>query len=309
MADPIKMQKENDTKSSSEFASTKESKGANIIPWFLDKFGIFFSYLILPFPVFFYFLAGGARRDAVIDFYNTLFPNRPLLNVLRAFSNYYYFGMGVVDRLALGTERPLNVDYSKINKEVFLPAGSILIGAHFGDWFCTAIALSKRYDVKISLVIDLRQTPKFRDLIKSIGGSDVRFIDSSVPKLDFALTIKQEIEAGRCVSFMGDRHYAGQKSIREEFFGRYTEFPIAPYKLAHVLKCPIYCFFSLKSGRKPNDRFLIFHEELYDGKEKVKVGEIAQRYIRTLEGLVAKYPQQWFNFYDYWNSKPPTDSG
>jgi hypothetical protein len=31
-----------------------------------------------------------------------------------------------------------------------------------------------------------------------------------------------------------------------------------------------------------------------------------ETYVLELEALVRQYPYQWFNFYDFWDSKPPT---
>jgi len=288
----------------SEIAVKRESPGAAVVPWFLKVFGIRFCYLLLPFPVFFYYLFGGDRRQGIVDFYKRLYPEDRTKNLLRAFSNYYYFGMTLIDRLMPASFWDPEKDFDKNNsaKKLF-HAGSFFICTHFGDWFCAALALARQDSVRVSLVVDLKQTPKFQELTKKIGEDHIQFIDSSCPTVQFVLKIKKEVESGGCIAFMGDRCFEGQNSIRQKFLGAFAEFPVSLFYFAVLLKCPIYSFVSVKTGITSTSKFRIFHEKLFDGVEKVEEKDLAGRYVGKLETLVAKYPQQWFNFYNFWKEK------
>jgi predicted LPLAT superfamily acyltransferase len=300
LSQPAATDQQGNTDHSFKLAATKESRGATLVPWFLKLFGVRLCYLVLPFPVFFYFLFGGPQRRGIVDFYRRLYPGDTFKNVLRAFFNYYYFGMTLIDRLMPVSFWDPQKDFGKHDHKTLFHAGSFFICTHFGDWFCAALALARIDSVKVSLVVDLRQTPKFRDLIKSIGEEYIQFIDSSSPTVEFVLKIKKEIESGGCIAFMGDRCFEGQNSSSQPFLGQPADFPISHFKFATLLRCPIYTFFGVKKGMTSQSKFKIYNEMLYDGLEKVKAETLVNRYVKKLETLILKYPQQWFNFYHFW---------
>jgi predicted LPLAT superfamily acyltransferase len=287
-------------------SAVKESFGANLIPWFLSKFGLLFCHLVLPIPVFFYYVFGGERRKAIGEFYNALYPDQKRLNQIRAFWNYFYFGMSLIDRIALRSKQ--TIDFVTMDPKDLPTPGSIFIGAHFGDWFCSALALSQQSSAKVALVMDLTQTPKFREMIQAIGDDKVQFIDFSCPKAEFALTIKKAVDEGRFISFLGDRYYKNQKGIDHQFLGKTRTFPVSPFYLALILKCPVHTLFSLKSGKKGKDQYRVHCHKLFDGLEKVSAVEISKRYVTKLEELVKEHPHQWFNFYRFWNKETNINS-
>ena len=59
-----------------------------------------------------------------------------------------------------------------------------------------------------------------------------------------------------------------------------------------------YALFVVKESVKC---FRILAEELKaDGEGPAKVRSLAQSYASALEKVARKYPDQWFNFYDFW---------
>ena len=49
--------------------------------------------------------------------------------------------------------------------------------------------------------------------------------------------------------------------------------------------------------KESGQKYHFYFEEASDCKDSQK---ILSQYIESLEGIVKKYPEQWFNFYQYW---------
>jgi predicted LPLAT superfamily acyltransferase len=97
--------------------------------------------------------------------------------------------------------------------------------------------------------------------------------------------------------------WLNDKSVSVEFFGASARFATGPFLLAAILKCPIYLVFGLY--REPN-RYELFCEPFSDrlvlprGAREEVLGREVARYARRLEDYCRKAPDNWFNFFDFW---------
>ena len=81
--------------------------------------------------------------------------------------------------------------------------------------------------------------------------------------------------------------------------------------LASILKCPVLLTFGLY--REPN-RYDLHCEPFAErltlprGKRQAMLVEHVQRFAHRLEDYCRKAPDNWFNFYDFWEQAPgPSD--
>ncbi len=49
-------------------------------------------------------------------------------------------------------------------------------------------------------------------------------------------------------------------------------------------------------------KYHIFIEQIKGQGDTIrtKAADIAQKYVSTIESVLRKYPEQWFNYYDFW---------
>lgn len=292
-----------DRKNSLKNRPLKERKGSIFMPFFLKTLGHRGCYLLLPLPLLFYFLTSRMNRHSILEFYHRLSAATALVNIIRAFRNYLYFGASLIDRLIVlkGTyQRQKKLTFLTTREHSRFHAGAILVGAHFGDWFCPGIELARISSVKMAIVIDSQITPQFHDLIKKFGQDDITFIDAATDGIGIVLKVKDVLSGGGCVCFLGDRFYRRQNSILVSFLGKETKFPISAYEIAALLKSPVFTFFCLKSAFEANAPYIIHHKKIYDGSAEGDPKRIGTRFVRELEGLVRRNPEHWFNFYPFW---------
>ena len=105
------------------------------------------------------------------------------------------------------------------------------------------------------------------------------------------------------VAMLGDR-IESQRTMVFNFFGRKTAFPIGVAMLAMATEAPVLpVFVVMERNRKYKgiiESPIYFNPSSREDRETVIRGGM-ERLIKIFEGYIEKYPDQWYNFYSYWN--------
>src|SRR5574344_871643 len=100
----------------------------------------------------------------------------------------------------------------------------------------------------------------------------------------------------------GDRIFGSPRYVECDFFGSKAKFPLGPFVLAVQRNVPAIAIFVMKTSTMKYNihiRQLIVDEPCADKKERVK--KLAQKFASTVEEIIRIYPEQWFNYYEFWN--------
>jgi len=82
-----------------------------------------------------------------------------------------------------------------------------------------------------------------------------------------------------------------------------AQFPMGPFQLAVVREAPIVAIFVMKESWT---QYRIFVRRLglsLKGQSSAKrqlTALLAQEFADSLEAIVRRYPEQWFNYFDFW---------
>jgi predicted LPLAT superfamily acyltransferase len=111
------------------------------------------------------------------------------------------------------------------------------------------------------------------------------------------------LQKGEIISMPCDRNFGSSKVARCNFFNSKAEFPQGAFALAATLNVPIIAMCVMK---KSAFKYHIYIKDLSinnddNMKKSEKIACLAQKFATNLETIVKKYPEQWFNFYDFWN--------
>ncbi|HEY9133002.1 MAG TPA: glycosyl transferase, partial [Dyella sp.] len=143
----------------------------------------------------------------------------------------------------------------------------------------------------------------FNKLLDEAGDRSMRLIQ--VTELDTAmmLDLSQRIERGEWLAIAGDRVplHDGRRTV-VDFLGHPAAFPQGPWLLAGILRCPVNLLCCLKVGGRYRIYLDAFLEEATweRGRRNEAIRGWAQRYADALAQRCLEAPQQWFNFYPYW---------
>ena len=97
-----------------------------------------------------------------------------------------------------------------------------------------------------------------------------------------------------------DRFLEGSKTMTNDFLGEKARFPMGPFILASKFKVPVSYVFAVKEN---NLHYHFFASKIknYDNVEKPVVMEkMLSEFAIEMEEKIKKYPEQWFNYYNFW---------
>ncbi|MGB1581148.1 MAG: lipid A biosynthesis acyltransferase, partial [Nevskiales bacterium] len=223
------------------------------------------------------------------------------------------FACVILDRVFLITGRYQELDIRIHGEELALQyanrqGGCLLVGSHLGS-FEVLRALGSRHDeVNIRMLMARGQNEMITQILEALNpGIGEIMIDTSGGDADTALRIKEALDEDSMVCLLGDRvNSENEKSAACDFLGSQAQFPLGWLLLAAVLKVPVLlCFGLYQGGNRYDIHFELLADEiaLTRNKREAEAAVWAQRYADRLAHHARSTPYNWFNFYDFWETR------
>jgi predicted LPLAT superfamily acyltransferase len=277
-------------------------------------------YLIV---LYFFASARGARRNirqfqAYLAQWSGNDALRPTLG--RVFGQFIAFADNLLDRLdvwrgRLRFEQVQLIDPSGVRPRLLRSQhggrGEILIVTHLGNPdVCRAMA-ELGEQVPLNVLVHNRHVAQFNRLLGEAGDRSMRLIQVSELDTAMMMDLSQRVERGEWLAIAGDRVplHDGRR-VTVDFLGHPAAFPQGPWLLAGLLRCPV----NLLCCLKVDGRYRIYLDHFLDaaqwqrGRRDETIREWVQRYADHLARQCLIAPQQWFNFYAYWQPAPPEEA-
>lgn len=265
-------------------------------------FGYRAVYYALYLVVAYYFLFAKDVKQSLQGYYEQIgkeFNNKIYFNHL------FYYAVTMSDRFISKTDPKLyNFEnyHTHLGSEV-VQNGVVFVSTHFGGW-ASATNYFRGTQTKINVVMNesmQKQTQNFYKSLDLHNEEEIHIIDLS-QGISASIGIANALLNKECVAMMADRAYRKRDLIATKFFNKDAYFNKNPFVIAYKAQKDLLCYlFALKAPRNYETFTLkIVLDQSLDEDEAVQkaLGE----YVSFLENIVTKYPQQWFNFYDFWSS-------
>ncbi len=239
-------------------------------------------------------------------------PEEPGLR--QAVQHLHAFAMSLYDRVLVwsgGLER-FRVEHDGSHRIFELAQagrGALLLGAHIGSLDMLAF-LSRKYELVVNVVVFYQNARRVNDFLESLAdGPRVRLIELDPDSVSSAFRVRACIERGEFVVVMADRMAPGKaaRSGETSFLGRPARFPLGPFLLAGVLRCPVRFAICVCTGP---GRYTTVLRSLAEGEpvprleREKQAHQLMERYVALVEHWCLRHPFQWFNFYDFWEEEP-----
>ena len=172
-----------------------------------------------------------------------------------------------------------------------------IIGAHVGCWG-TGAGFFGDYARKMHLVMYDAEYRQIKSVMeKHCGQEGYKVIAVNEGGIESILRIKEVLDRKEYVCFQGDRFVEGSPTVTLPFMRHEAPFPAGPFAVAGKFRAPVVFYYAMRErGRRYRFIFDIPDEDGCGTKEA-----ILGSYVRSLEAVVRRYPQQWFNFYRFWS--------
>ncbi|WP_426731793.1 acyltransferase [Myxococcus faecalis] len=183
--------------------------------------------------------------------------------------------------------------------------GGIIVTAHMGCLeLCRAMA-EKRGEVKLHILVHTRHAEQFNRLLKRLNPDSMfQLVEVTDMGPGTAVALEKYVAAGEFVVIAGDRvPVNASQTVDVEFLGHPAAFPVGPYVLASLFKCPLYLLGCIHENGGYTIHFECLAEkvELPRGKRVPVLTEHARRYAGQVTALLKRSPFDWFNFFPFWD--------
>ncbi|MBL7703716.1 MAG: lipid A biosynthesis acyltransferase [Ferruginibacter sp.] len=288
-----------------------KSKGAplgyRIFVWVLKTFGVLPAYFLLRIVVLYYFFFSFKASRQIYLLYRRKLGYGRLSSLFKLYKNYFLLGQGIIDKVVLmsGIKNNFTFDFDgeeNLHKVASMGKGGILLSAHIGNWD-VAGHLFKRLQNRINIVLYDGEHEQIKEYLEGVTGKRNMNIIVIKNDLSHIYKISEALSNNELVCMHADRFLEGNKTLTADFLGEPARFPMGPFLLASKFKVPVNYVFAVKES---NLHYHLFSSGIKDysvfAKNEV-MQQMLNEYVGEVEQKVKQYPEQWFNYYNFWEKK------
>ncbi|HBG05072.1 MAG: acyltransferase [Geobacteraceae bacterium GWC2_58_44] len=182
--------------------------------------------------------------------------------------------------------------------------GAILISIHLGNWELGGLGLAEKgYRMNVLTYREPDEKVNLqRETVRRERGINFIYVDREATSPFAIIEAVSALNRNEVLAILGDRD--GSSHTRTlDFFGRPTPIPLGAAYLALASGAPVIPVFVPLEGER---YAAIMEEPIFfrdrRGEREQVIVEGTGRILRVFERYIRSYPDQWYNFFDYWPS-------
>ena len=284
--------------------------GQNSLIIFFRYLDVRIFYVIMALIVPFYMIFSHSNCKAIYRFFRIRMGYSSWKSLLKTYKNHYIFGQIVLDRFVVFAGRKDFFNIEIVNNEEYKrliseEKGFIIASSHVGNFEITGYYLHVEQKKMNALIFagETETVLKNRSEIMSRNNIHMIPVMSDMSHLFLA---SAAIQNGEILSMPCDRVHGSSKSVECDFFNGKADFPIGAFSFAASFDVEILSIFVIKKSTKKYTVYIkpvALNEEQKNGfKKQEKIKFLAQLFANELEAVVKEYPEQWFNYYEFWKN-------
>jgi len=286
--------------------------GHKIFVFILNHLGLKPAYIVLRFVALYYFLFARKSNKISFHFFHDVLKYKKTTAYLKIYKNYYLFGQTILDKVALmaGVKTKFTINHEGgevLDKIAATGKGGILISAHVGNWEIAGQMLN-RLNTRFNILMyenERESIKKYMDEVQK--KKNVKIIAIKDGEMGHLIELHNAFSNNELVVMHGDRFREGAQTVETQFLGKTASFPAGPFIMAARFGVPLSIVFSIKES---DTHYHFFASEPLSVKRartpeqtEKAVKELLETYVKEVEKMVMRYPEQWFNFYDFWKEQ------
>lgn len=280
--------------------------GYRIFVWVLKAFGVLPAYFLLRIVALYYFFFSFKASRNIYSLYHKRLGYSKLQSILKIYSNYFLLGQSIIDKVVVmsGIKNKFSFEFDgedNLRQIAAMKKGGILLSAHIGNWD-VAGHLFTRLETPINIVLYDGEHEQIKEYLEGVTGK--RKINIIIIKNDLShiYAISNAFANNELVCMHADRFMPGNKTMTIDFLGAPAKFPLGPFLLAATFKVPVSFVFAVKESKLHYHFFSTPVKDLSALSKDTVMQELLVDYKTAMEEKLRKYPEQWFNYYDFWGT-------
>lgn len=278
--------------------------GYRIFVWILRNFGVLPAYFLLRFVATHYLIFSFKGSKATYYYFHKRLGYGVIKSIVKLYQNYFQFGQSIIDKVVLMSGIPnkftFNFDGEDNLREIGkLNRGGLLLSAHIGNWEIAGHLL-KRIETKINIVMYDGEHEKIKEYMTKVTGKmgvNVIVIKNDISHI---YAINDALKNNELVCMHADRFMEGNKTLTSRFLGEDAKFPMGPFVLAAKFKVPVSFVFAMKESNLHYHFFASEPKEYGHLAKDLVMEYMLKDFVAAMETKVKDYPEQWYNYYNFW---------
>jgi len=266
-------------------------------------------------PITLYYLLANPAARRASAFYLGRALGRPA-GWADAYRHIHHFAATVLDRVYFLQERTDQFEVRATGAEVVhgnldRGEGAMLVGAHVGS-FEALRAIAQERSLPVAMLMYEENARLINATLAAIA-PHVKLQTIALGRPGAMLALRRWLDDGGLAGLLADRtlpgHAERSRALRLPFLGHPARFSDGPFRLAALLRRPVFFMAGLYHG---GNRYEVRFVQLADFRGVTApadldplIAEAMQRYVTLLESLCRETPFNWFNFYDFWADDVP----
>lgn len=194
--------------------------------------------------------------------------------------------------------------------------GAIIVTGHVGCMELCRISAERHRGVRLNVLVHTVHAERFNRLLQRLHpDSPVRLIQVTEISPATAIMLADKVAQGEYVAIAGDRvPVSHSTTVPATFLGAQARWPVGPYVLAALLKCPLYAMACVREHDAVHGEGYVLRVQrlaesvvLPRGRREEAMARHAQDFATWLESVLVRSPMAWFNFFPFWRQgeQPP----
>lgn len=278
--------------------------GYRIFVGVLKNFGLLPAYFLLRFVALYFWLFSHKSSRPLLHYFRRKMGYGRLRSLAMLYKNYYRFGQTLIDKVVVMAGIKNNFTFHFDGEEnlhdiIALKKGGLLLSAHLGNWEIAG-HLFKRLGTRINIVMFDGEDRQIKKYLEGVTGKRNMNIIVIKDDISHIYAINDAFKNNELVCMHADRFMEGNKVMTTDFLGEPARFPAGPFILAATFKVPVSFVFAFKETNRHYHLFASDARDYGKGSRETVTTEMLKEFVGHMEVKVKQYPEQWFNYYNFW---------
>ncbi|CAN5436630.1 lipid A biosynthesis acyltransferase [soil metagenome] len=279
--------------------------GYRIVIFVCTKFGLSPAYFLLRFVSFYYFLFSWSSSRYSYRYFRHQQGYGVIKSRVKVYLNYYIFAQTLLDKMVVmaGIENNFTYDFDgeeNLSDIIKGGKGGILLSAHVGNWEAAGHLL-RRLNARVNVVMYDGENQNIKEYLEQLTGGRNLNVIIIKDDLSHVYAIGEALQKNELICLHADRFLEGNKTVLKRFLKGEAKFPEGPFALAAAFHVPVSVVFAFK---ETSSHYHFFGSPLMqrsnEESKQVFIGHLTDSFVNQLEEKIKIYPDQWFNYYNFW---------
>ena len=217
--------------------------------------------------------------------------------------NHYRFGQVVLDRFAMYAGIKFQLD--RVNNELFTELsngdeGFVILSCHVGCYEMAGYTFTATQKPYNTLVYGGETQSVMENRRRLFAMHNIRMITTS-DDMSHIFKMNNALANGQIVSIPADRIFGSTRTVECQLLGAKANLPLGPFALATQREAKTIAIFVMKESAY---RYTVYVRSVQADpqlKRNERTAALAQAFATEMETILKKYPEQWYNYYEFWD--------